>query len=626
MQPKSQFSLLAQRCFAPLYWTQFFGALNDNIVKNALIIMINYQLLSWGSIDSSVLVNLCGAIFILPFFLFSSIAGQLADRYEKSRLIRWIKILEIVIMCLVALGFYWHSLSVLLVALFLLGMQSASFGPVKYSIIPQHINDDELVGANGLVEMGTFLAIILGTLAGGLLIMLPQGQAIVALVCMIVALLGYAASRSIPQAESLVDSFRIHWDPITTTWRNIQFARKSKVVFRSILGISWFWFYGAFFLAQLPSYVKLDLMGDGHVVTLFLALFSVGIGIGSLLCEKISGHVIEIGLVPFGSIGLSVFAMDLFFATPQLSSSHLLSVAGLLSSSVYYHVMLDFFLIGIFGGIYIVPLYTLIQDRGDKATLSRIISANNIFNALFIVLSAGVAVGLLQLGMTIPQLFLTVGLLNIVVALYIYTLVPEFLMRFLIWILISILYRVRKEDLDNIPDRGAAVLVCNHISFIDPLVIAASCKRPIRFVMDHNIFKIPVLNFIFRTANAIPVAPAKVDAKVKEQAFIDVAKALQRGELVAIFPEGMITYDGELNVFKPGIDEIIRTTPVPVIPLALRGLWGSFFSRKHGRAMSRFPKRIFYKIALVAGKAIPANEVSSKTLYERVLALRGDWK
>src|SRR4029079_5806232 len=294
------------------------------------------------------------------------------------------------------------------------------------------------------------------------------------------------------------------------------------------------------------------------------------------------------GLVPFGSIGLSVFAIDLYLASRNLAPQGLAGIGAVFAVGAHWRVIADLILIGMFGGFYIVPLYALIQERSEPAFRSRIIAANNILNAIFMVASAGIALALLKAGLSIPQLLLVTGLMNAVVAVYIYLLVPEFLMRFLAWLLIHTFYRVDKSGLDNIPEEGPLVVVCNHVSYVDAVVIAACVRRPIRFVMDHRIFKVPVLSFIFRTMRTIPIASAKEDAAMKDRAFEEAAKALAAGEVVGIFPEGQLTGDGELSRFRPGVQQMVATTPVPVVPMALRGLWGSFFSRSHnGKAMRR---------------------------------------
>src|ERR1700694_1145647 len=597
MAEHSQFQLLREGRFAPFFWTQFLGAGNDNVYKNALVIFVAFQAATLTAVSSNDLVNIAAAVFIAPFVLFSATAGQLADKYEKSRLIRFVKLFEIAIMVIGAIGFYRRDLVLLFLALGLMGVHSTIFGPVKYAILPQTLRSDELVGGNGLIEMGTFVAILLGEIVGGLVIAIkPDGPLYAGATAIAIAVAGYVVSRGIPKTPSVAPDLRINWNPFTETWRNLRFAQGNRVVWLSMLGISWFWFYGATYLTQFANFTRDVLGGDEHVATMMLAIFSVGIGAGSLLCERLSGHKVEVGLVPFGSIGLSVFAIDLYFASRGLAPNSLTGVDGFLRVAAHWRVVADLVLLGMFGGFYIVPLYALIQERSEAAFRSRIIAANNILNAIFMVASAGIAIGLLKAGLSIPQLFLVTGLMNAVVALYIYSLVPEFLMRFLAWLLIHSFYRVDKDGLERIPAEGACVIVCNHVSFVDAIVIAACVRRPIRFVMDHRTFGIPLLNFIFRTMRTIPIAPAKEDAAMKERAFEEAAKALKAGEIVGIFPEGKLTQTGELNPFRPGVQRILEQSPVPVVPLALRGLWGSFFSRSQGKALRRV-RGMFSRIA-----------------------------
>jgi len=625
MSASTQFALLAERRFAPFFWTQFAGAANDNVFKNAFVVFVTFEAAASLALDAGTVVNLIGAVFILPFMLFSATAGQLADKYEKSALIRWIKVFEIAIMLIGFAGFAMPSIALLFTALALLGIHSTLFGPVKYAILPQHLRLDELVGGNGLVEMGTFVAILLGTLAGGLAVSVkPNGTLFAGALTVAIAVLGWVASRRIPYTPPVAPGLVIEWNPLRETWRNLAIARRNLVVWRSMLGISWFWFYGAIYLAQLPAFTRTVLGGNEHVFTLLLALFSIGIGVGSLLCERLSGRKVELGLVPFGSIGLTVFAIDLWLASRGLASGAETGVAAFASSGARWRVGIDIVLLGVFGGFYTVPLYALIQARSEPSHRSRIIAANNILNALFIVASAVGAIALLGAGLSILQLFLVVGLMNAVVAAYIYTLVPEFLMRFLAWILIHTVYRVQQEGLDNIPEEGPCVVVCNHVSYVDAVVIAACIRRPIRFVMDHRIFRAPLLSFIFRAMRTIPIASSSEDPSVKERAYDEVASALRAGEIVGIFPEGRLTHTGELNAFRPGILRILATAPVPVVPMALRGLWGSFFSRSHeGSAMRRI-RGIFSRITLVAGAPLPAKEVTTDLLFGKVRALRGD--
>src|SRR5438105_442153 len=623
MSHPNQFELLRQRRFAPFFWTQFLGAANDNVFKNAFVVFVAFGAAA-STLDPGMVVNLIGAVFIAPFVLFSATAGQIADKLEKARLIRAVKLFEIAIMVVGALGFLLGSVGILFVALGLMGVHSTVFGPVKYSILPQTLRSDELVGGNGMVEMGTFVAILLGTIAGGLVVAIkPDGRLLAGFLTIAIASAGWLVSRAIPATPAPAPDLQINWNALTETWKNLRFAQTEIVVWRSMLGISWFWFYGAIYLAQLPVFTRDILGGDEHVFTLLLATFSIGIGAGSLLCERLSGRKVELGLVPFGSIGLTVFAVDLWLATRHMSAIGQGGLDAFLRAPQHWRVIADILLLGMFGGFYIVPLYALIQQRSAPTHRSRIIAANNILNALFIVASAAVAIGLLKAGLTIPQLFLVVGVMNAAVALYIYTLVPEFLMRFLAWLLVHTFYRVRVEGLDNIPDQGPCILVCNHVSYVDAVVIAACVRRPIRFVMDHRIFRIPVLSVIFRTMRTIPIAPAKEDAALKERAFAEAAKALSDGEIVGIFPEGKLTETGELNPFRPGVQQMVATTPVPVIPMALRGLWGSFFSRsRDGKAMRRL-RGVFSRIALVIAPPVPVADVAPEQLQARILGLRG---
>ncbi len=629
MTPDRPFALLKQRRFGPFFWTQFSGAFNDNLFKNALILLIAYQgaQLATG-LDNNILINVAAGLFVLPFFLFSATAGQIADKMEKSRLIRAIKVLEIGIMVMAAVALVLGNVWLLLGVLFLLGTQSAFFGPVKYGLLPQHLHEQELVAGNGLVEMGTFVAILLGTIAGGLLIATGAGGPMwVAGAVLLVAVAGYLLSRLIPWTPAVDPGLKINWNVFTETIKIVGFMRQKRAVFLSIIGISWFWFFGALYLTQFPNYTHVILGGNELVGTLLLATFSIGIGLGSILCDRMAGQKVEIGLVPFGSIGLSIFAIDLYFAVPYaaVATETLAGPMAFLSEPWAWRVIADIFLLSLFGGFYIVPLYALIQQRSKRSHLSRIIAGNNIINALAMVLAAVMgALFLGVFGLTIAETFLVVALMNVGVALYIYRQVPEFLMRFLVWILIHTLYRARTVNRELLPDEGPAVLVCNHVSYIDALVIAGSCPRPVRFVMHHKIFRIPVLSFIFRTAKAIPVAPRKEDPVMLEQAMDRVAEELADGQIVCIFPEGALTPDGEIHDFKPGIERIVERTPVPVYPMALKGLWKSMFSRSGGRAFFKLPRGFHRRVELVVGEPVAPSEVQAEALHDQVLALRGE--
>lgn len=628
MTQPSQFALLAQRRFGPFFWTQFFGAFNDNVFKTALLTILTYEALSWTSMDTGLLNNLIPGLFILPFMLFSATAGQLADKLEKSRLARAVKVFEIVIMLVAAYGWMTHNLWLLIAAVVGMGMHSTLFGPVKYAYLPQQLKSEELVGGNGIIEMGTFVGILLGEVLGAILIVQkPWGIELVAGGTIMIAVIGWLASRRIPVTPAPAPELKINWNPVTETVRNIGFSRKNRTVFLAMLGNSWFWFYGAIVLAQFPVYTRDYLHGDHSVFVLLLTVFSLGIGAGSLLCERLSGRKIEIGLVPFGAIGLSVFGFDLFLASLGYANTAPVDMSGFVAQHGSLRILFDCLMIGVFGGFYIVPLFALIQTRCDRKHLSRTIAGMNILNAVFMVAAALVAMLLLKMGFTIPQIFLATAIMNVMVAIYIFSLVPEFLMRFIAWLLIHTIHRVRGIDTDRIPEEGAAVLVCNHVSYVDAIVIMAVSPRPIRFVTDHRIFRIPLLSWIFKTAKAIPIAPAKEDPQLMEKAYEDIAQALHEGELVCIFPEGKLTGTGEINEFKGGVKKIIDRSPVPVIPMALRGLWGSMLTRSPGNPFGRsFRRGPRSKLALIVGSPLLPAQVTPERLQEQVSALRGDWR
>jgi len=458
-------------------------------------------------------------------------------------------------------------------------------------------------------------------MTGGILIAIEDGRETVAIVLVALAIAGYLASLAIPKTPSLCPDLKINWNFATETWRNIGFIRRNRVVFLSVLGISWFWFLGATYLVQLPNYTRTALGGNEQVVTLLLTLFTLGIGGGSLLCNRLSGQKVEIGLVPFGSIGLTLFGIDLFLAQPQLNAADLLGVVDYLHSDGSLRVIADVLLIGLFGGFYIVPLFALVQQRSEPEHLSRVIAGNNILNALLMVMSAVMAIVLLNAGVSIAQLFFVVAILNAAVGLYIFSIVPEFLMRFLVWMLIHSVYHVRKRGLEHVPDEGPALLVCNHVSYVDAMIIAGCIRRPVRFVMYYKIYRLPVLNFVFRTARTIPIAGRHEDPALMEQAFADIDQALADGDVVCLFPEGKLTRNGSMNTFRPGVERIIAGKPVPVIPMCLQGLWGSAFSRHTGNILRRILKGIRSRIDFSVGQALAPERITAAVLQQQVAEL-----
>ena len=517
MSDHSQFKLLTERRYLPFFVTGALGAFNDNIFKNGLAAMLVFNSAELAGLNTNQIVNLSAMTFILPFFLFSAMFGQFADKYEKSAQIRGIKLFEVIIMLAATLGFWLSNLPLLLVVLFMLGFQSTMFGPLKYSLIPQVLSRGELIGGNALVEMGTFVAILAGTIAGPLLMGIEADWPVwVSATALLVAIAGYLASRAIPEAKAVAPDLKINWNFISETVRNISFIRENRVVLNSVLGISWFWFFGATFLVQIPSFSENTLGGDEKLMSTLLAMFIIGISSGSLMCEKLSRGQVEIGLVPLGALGLTYFGIDMYFASPE----NLVAYTGLanwFSASGNWRIVFDLLMIGIFSGFYIVPLYALVQQRTTPSHRSRVIAGNNILNALFMVIAAVIAMILLgRGGFSIPQLFLFTAILNLVVSIYIFSLVPEFLMRFLIWILIHTIYRVEVTGMENIPESGPVVVAANHVSFVDPLIIGGMIRRPVRFVMYYKIFKLPLLHFIFKTGRAIPIASYKESPEILE--------------------------------------------------------------------------------------------------------------
>ena len=628
----NQFALLGQRRFAPFFWTQFAGAANDNLFKFAFTVMVTYQLsVSWLSPSMAGLV--IGALFTLPFLLFSATSGQLTDKWDKTRMFRLVKDLEIVIMLIAAWGFIAGNVPALLGCVFLMGVHSTLFGPVKFAYLPQVLNERELTGGNGMVEMGTFVAILLGQVAGGLLVAVPEiGHLQVAVACVAVAIVGRLCAQFIPHAPATDPQLVINWNPFTETWRNLMMARRQPAVFRSLLGISWMWFFGAVFLSQFPSFSKEVLHGDEHVASLLLVVFSIGIGIGSLLCEVFSRRHVEIGLVPLGALGMSVFAIDLFFAVRGLPDAQLMGVKSFLQQSAHWRVIADLGLLALSAGIYSVPMYALIQMRSQPTHRARIIAANNILNALFMIASAILAGALLAMGCSIAQVFLFTGIANAVVAFYIFLLVPEYLLRFVAWIATHFVYRFRVRGDGHIPAEGPAVLVCNHVSFVDAILLMAASPRPIHFIMDSRIFATPVLGWLFKLAKAIPIAPHKDDPATYEAAFARAAQVLREGDLLAIFPEGGITCDGRLQPFRGGVLKILEQARedginAPVVPMALTNLWGSFFSRIEVRdgknvAMVRPLRRgWFSRVGLEVGAPLAADQMTADAMQRRVQQL-----
>ena len=410
--------LLTQRRFAPLFTTQFFGALNDNLFKNALVILLAYGLAEAGGYSAPLMITLAAGIFILPFFLFSALAGQMADKYEKAMLIRWIKLAELAIAIMGAAGFYFEHVEWLMLTLFAMGTHSAFFGPLKYAILPDHLKPDELLAGNALVEAGTFMAILLGTILGGLLILTSHGAAIVSGLLILFALSGYMAARWVLPAGPAVPELRLSPRIFRESWRVIGQARERKDVFYSIMAISWFWLVGATFLAQFPTFAKDVMGGDETVVTLFLCCFTVGIAAGSMLCNRWMKGSVSGLYVPMAAVGLgaSMIAMGVTGWLMPDPGGEVLSIGPWLAQPAHWWVLLWLTTLAVSGGIFAVPLYTLIQERCAPDKRARIIAANNILNALFMVVSAVLALGFLAMGFSLMALFTLLGIATLLLA------------------------------------------------------------------------------------------------------------------------------------------------------------------------------------------------------------------
>ncbi|KUI99628.1 MFS transporter [Vibrio sp. MEBiC08052] len=617
-------SLLSSRRFLPYFITQFFGAFNDNVFKNTLLLFVAFSSADQLAISSTLFINLAAGLFILPFFLFSASSGVLADQLEKSKLIRKIKVLEIVIMSLAAIGFITHSYLILLLLLFLMGTQSALFGPVKYALLPQQLKPDELMSGNALVETGTFLAILLGTLLAGVIASTPSAEYIAAGAVLVLAVCGYLASCYIPHAPATAPSQRFHWRPISQTRQTLRIAKQDPVIHRTILIISWFWFMGATYLTQFPNFTRYFLHGNEGAVSWLLTLFSVGIALGSLLCDRLSRHRVELGLVPVACLGISLFGYGLGSGVPH-ALPQTMDFAAFITRAELWPLFLSLLLLGVSGGMFIVPLYTFLQQRAHPEQRAQVIAALNIYNALFMVISAVLAIIVLSLlQWSIPDLFLLLSLINLGVAVYLLCQRPIETLRFVLACLARLCYRTHYRNLHHLPSQGGALIICNHVTYLDALILSAASPRLIRFVMEADYTTLPLIRPILNRAGVIPICASH--GKTIRQAFVQIEQALQQGELVCIFPEGRLTPDGEIGPFLRGLDRIIQHTSAPVIPMALKGMWGSYFSRYRGRACRGLPQRFRAKIEVEAAPPIIAADTDSTELRQHVAELRGSWR
>jgi acyl-[acyl-carrier-protein]-phospholipid O-acyltransferase/long-chain-fatty-acid--[acyl-carrier-protein] ligase len=586
--PVHQLSLLSARRFGPLFATQFLGAFNDNVFKSALLMLLTFGLAERAGMNSQLAVTLAAGLFILPFFLFSATAGQIADRYEKSRLIRLIKLWEIVLALLAAAGFYLGNAWFLIAVLCMLGAQSTFFGPLKYSILPAHLEEHELIAGNGLIEMGTFLAILLGTIAGGIMIEMESGPMLVSALVLACAVAGWLASLKIPQATPADPGLKLNPDFIGETWAILRHTARQREVFLSVLGISWFWLSGATYLSQFPAYGKDVIGGNEQVVTLLLTAFSLGIGIGSLLCNSLLKGVVSAQYVPLGALGMSVFAGDLYFASAHAvgGAGELIGALEFLGHGANWRILLDLVMIAIFGGIYIVPLYAIVQARTEPAYRSRAIGGLNIMNALFMVMAALAATLMLWLDFTIPQVFLAVALLNMLVAIYICKLLPDAVIKLLLRRVFHLLYRAEIRGLEHYARLGdKAVIIANHTSFLDGLLLVAYLPDTPTMVINTHIARSWWMRPVLRLSRVLLVDPSN------PMAVKTMVHTVRAGNRLIIFPEGRITVTGALMKIYEGPGVIAQLADAPLVPIRIQGPQFSPFSRMRGKMpLHWFPK------------------------------------
>ena len=583
---QNQAHLLSTKRFLPLFITQALGALNDNLFKNALALLVVFRIADAAQINGQVLVTVAGGVFILPFFLFSAMAGQIADKFEKSALIRTVKAAELAIMGLGAAALFAGNVTFLIAVLFLMGMQSAFFGPVKYSILPDHLREDELIGGNALIEAGTFLAILAGTMAG-LWVLQDDGIAIVSAGVVALAGLGLASSFAIPKAPAPQPQLAVNPNFLAETWKIVKRSRAQRDVFLSILGISWFWMVGATFLTQFPAFTKDVLAGDETVVTLFLVLFSVGIGLGSLACNKLLGGRISARYVPLAAIGMTLFIADLYLASADRAPAAALASAwNFLQAPSNWRITFDLIAIAVCGGLFIVPLYAILQSRSDPAFRARTIAANNILNALFIVVGAGAATAMLALDYSVPTVFLALAVGNGIVAIYVCGLLPDTVVKALFVAALRLCYRVEVRGLEHYAKAGKrAVIVVNHVSFLDAVLLAAFLPVKPLFAVNTQVAKAWWIKPFLRIVEAFPLDPTN------PLATRSLIKAVREDRHCVIFPEGRITITGALMKVYEGPGMVADKSDAMLVPVRIDGAQYTHFSRLRGKVRIRwFPK------------------------------------
>lgn len=587
----SQFRLLTLRRFAPIFVTQALGAFNDNVFKAAVIILITYKLADRIGLDAQLIGPVATGIFILPFFLFSATAGKLSDSTEKSRLIRWIKAAEIVLMALGAASIYLESVTMMLVVLFAMALQSTFFGPIKYSILPQHLKENELVGGNALFEAATFLAILLGTLYGGALILEDGGIYFIGASVLAFAVIGFAASWFVPTAPAQPNDLKLRFNILAETVEVMRFAGARRDVFLAILGVAWFWFIGVVFLSQIPGFAKETLNASQHVANLFLAAFSIGIAVGSALCNQLLKGAVSATYVPLAAILISIFSIDLYFASANAvrGAGELAGVAEFLSHPANWRLTFDLVMIAVCGGLYAVPLVSIIQNRTAAETRARTIASNNIISAVFMAAASLIVTGLLSSGFTIPQVFLCAAVANVLVAIYICRLLPRDIIKLIGRTIFRLFHRVEIRGWENYRKAGErVVIVANHTSFLDAPILGSFLPDTPVFGINTHIAQQWWVKPAFLMFDLLPLDPTSPLAVRK------LVHRVREGRKCVIFPEGRLTMTGGLMKVYEGPGSIANLADATILPIRIDGAQHSYFSRLG----NIFRKRLFPKITL----------------------------
>lgn len=612
------FDLLGRRRFLPLFVTQFLGAANDNLFRNAAALLIVYRIGASAGPSAPVFATIGTGLFVLPYFLFSATAGELADRYEKSRLMRWVKLAEIGAAAVGAAGLFLANVWMLLGALFLLGTQATFFAPLKYAILPEHLESRDLVGANALIEGGTFLAILLGTILGGILVLAENGVTLVSALMLVTAAAGFAASLAVPLARPGNPRLRISANPLAGILPVIRTIRRSRAVFLSVLGISWFWAMGATFVTELPAYAKTVLNADENVVTVLLATFSIGIAVGSVLCNKLLKGEISARHVPFAALGMAVFSLDLFFSSRyQRAFAGLpLGLADFIRGPGASRIVIDLLMLATFGGIYSVPLYAILQSRSEESERARAIAANNILNAAFMAAASGIAALLLYVGMDILHLFLVLAVLNTFTALYICRLLPDELLRGVLATVLRFLYGVEVRGLENLKAAGdRVVVVANHVSFLDPLLVAVFIPRRLVFAINTFIARLWWVRPFLGLVEAFPLDPTS------PMSVRALARRTEEGSVSVIFPEGRLTRTGALMKVYEGPGLIADRANAAILPIRIDGAQYTPFTRLKGKVRVRWFPKITLTILPPRHFEVPGNLVGRARRQRAGIAL-----